>query len=191
VKLNKQASFFRRLFSALTLAFLLLGCNNAPDEVTSPPESARNRQKPAIRSKEHQSENIQRITIEEAVRLAQAKFDAYLPKICSSHDAELDGRETFTGDFTGDGVADVAVYFVLIPKEGGNTIVGQGLTLYKNTGTDVAVIAGFEPNYLLGVQRIVGGKIVIEKIGYAEGDAHCCPSIREEKILTIEGTRVY
>ncbi|MBD2769847.1 hypothetical protein IC235_18310 [Hymenobacter sp. BT664] len=189
MKTSKLASCPRRLFSALMLSFLLLGCDNS---ATTPHESARLKQRqPASRSEGHPPDNPQQITTEEAVRLAQAKFDAYLPKICSSHDAGLDGREAFTGDFTGDGVADVAIYFVLVPKEGGNTIVGQGLTLYKNTGTGVEVMAGFEPNYLFGFNRIAEGKIVIERIAYAESDAHCCPSIREEKTLTIEGTRVY
>jgi hypothetical protein len=65
-----------------------------------------------------------------------------LPKILESHDAVLDGKEFYTGDFTGDGIEDVAIYFSLVPRDGGNAIVGQGLTLYQNSGYDVKVIAG-------------------------------------------------
>ena len=131
------------------------------------------------------------ISTEEAIKRAEKQFKNYLPKILNSHNANLDGQDTFTGDFTGDGMDDVAIYFSLYPREGGNTIVGQGLALYKNLGTDVKVIAGFEPDYLFNVIKISNGKIYIEKIEYADIDPRCCPSIRTPHILKISGNKVY
>ena len=144
-----------------------------------------------VRSEEYHPPGMKTINKEDAMRLAMAKFDAYLPNIERDHDASIDVQEPYTGDFTGDGVDDVAVYFSLTPKGGGNALVGQGLALYKNTGTDVQVIAGFEPDYLFSFNRISDHKIYIDKLQYAEGDGHCCPSIKEEKALTITGKSVY
>ena len=132
-----------------------------------------------------------KISTAEAVKLATAQFEAYLPKILESHDAAIDLQEAVTGDFTGDGIDDVAIYFSLSPKGGGNALVGQGLTLYQNDGRRVKVIAGFEPDYLFSFTKISGGKIYVEKLEYADEDGRCCPSIRTEHILTISGSRVY
>lgn len=131
------------------------------------------------------------ISTAEAVKLATAQFEAYLPKILKSHDARIDLQEPVTGDFTGDGIDDVAIYFSLSPKDGGNALVGQGLTLYKNDGKSVKVIAGFEPDYLFSFTKISNGKIYVEILEYAEDDGRCCPSIKTEHILTISGNKVY
>ena len=133
----------------------------------------------------------QNISTAEAVKLAEAQFEAYLPKILASHDAAIDLQEPITGDFTGDGIDDVAIYFSLSPKGGGNALVGQGLTLYQNDGKRVKVIAGYEPDYLFGFKKISNGKIYVEKMEYAEEDGMCCPSIRTEHMLTISGSKVY
>lgn len=131
------------------------------------------------------------ISAAEAVRLATAQFEAYLPKILESHGANLDLQEPVTGDFTGDGIEDVAIYFSLSPEGGGNALVGQGLTLYQNDGKRVKVIGGFEPDYLFSFKKISNGKIYVEKLEYAEEDGRCCPSIKTEHVLTISGNKVY
>jgi hypothetical protein len=123
--------------------------------------------------------------------MAEKKFRSYLPKIEASHEGVLDLMQSYTGDFTGDGIEDIAIYFSLSPKGGGNAIVGQGISLYKNLGNDVKVIAGFEPDYLFSFSRISNNRIFVEKLEYADGDPRCCPSIKEEKALTISGTKVY
>lgn len=131
------------------------------------------------------------ISINIAIKLAEKQFSDYLPKILKSHDAILDLQQSFIGDFTGDGVKDVVIYFSLAPKGGGNTIVGQGLVLYKNNGFEVKVFAGYEPNYMFVFDKIYNGKIYVQKLKYAKNDGHCCPSIRTEHILTILGSKVY
>lgn len=131
------------------------------------------------------------ISTEQAVKLAEKQFEEYLPKILDDYDARPDLQESHTGDFTGDGISDVAIYFSLAPKDGGNALVGQGLALYKNTGTNVKVIAGYEPNYLFTFEKISDGKIYVEKLEYAETDGRCCPSIRTEHILKISGGKAY
>lgn len=132
-----------------------------------------------------------KISTNEAIKLAEIQFAKYLPKILESHNSYLDSQDTFAGDFTGDGITDVAIYFSLAPKEGGNTIVGQGLTLYQNTGTDTKVIAGYDPDYLFAFKKISNGKIFINKIEYSETDPKCCPSITTEHILKISGGKAY
>jgi hypothetical protein len=129
-------------------------------------------------------------TTEDAVKAAEAKFEKYLPKILKSHDdAAIDVQESNVGDFTGDGIDDVAIYFSLTP--GGNAISSVGLALYKNTGTDVEVVGGYEPdNYLFDFIGIRDGKIYIEKTEYAPEDGHCCPSIKTPQVLTVNGNTI-
>ncbi|MDQ8013187.1 MAG: hypothetical protein REI96_12105 [Flavobacterium nitrogenifigens] len=132
-----------------------------------------------------------KITTNDAVRLAEKQFRKYLPKILASHDAALDIQQSYTGDFTGDSIEDVAVYFCLVPKDGGNAIVAQGLTLYQNSGFDVKVIAGYEPDTLFQFDKITGGQVHVKLLEYAENDGHCCPSIRTPHILTISGSNAF
>lgn len=132
------------------------------------------------------------ISTEDAVKLAMKQFDAYLPTILSENsDAGIDLQIPNVGDFTGDGVEDVAIYFNLVPKDGGNAIISQGLTLYKNTRLNVKVIAGYEPDYLFAFDTIRDGKIHVTKLKYAETDGRCCPSIKTPHTLTINGNRAY
>ncbi len=133
---------------------------------------------------------LKTISTAEAVRLAKKQFEKYAPKILADQDAVLDVTESYTGDFTGDGIDDVAIYFSLA-SYGGNAIVGQGLALYQNKGRSVEVIAGFEPDYLFSIDKIANGKISITKIAYADTDGRCCPSIKTAHTLTISGNKVF
>lgn len=172
----------------LSILIFITACNNSNNDKQKDSESKENK----LLSKEKQPEiKVQEISTEQAVKLAEKQFQEYLPKILDVHNAYLDSQDTFTGDFTGDGVEDIAIYFSLAPKEGGNTIVGQGLALYQNNGTNVKVIAGYEPDYLFSFKKISKGKIYVEKLEYAETDGRCCPSIKTEHILTISGSKVY
>lgn len=131
------------------------------------------------------------LTIEDAKKIAEKQFERYLPKILESHEAILDVQESFTGDFTGDGIEDIAIYFCLAPSNGGNAIVGQGLSLYQNNGKEVSVIAGYEPKYLFNFNRIYNGNLFVEKLEYAENDGRCCPSIKTDIKLKVIGNKVY
>lgn len=145
----------------------------------------------AIRQTGFKSSSGRQLSIKEVVKQAETHFARYLPKILKSRDGAMDVQQSYTGDFTGDGIADVAVYFSLASAGGGNAIVGRGLVLYKNEGNRVKVIAGYEPDYLFKVDTISNGKIMVEKMEYAETDGRCCPSIRTKHMLTISGNRVY
>jgi len=175
----------------LLLSVVLSGCNNSNKER----ELELKEKELLLKEKELSLKEMQadrpKITTNDAVRLAEKQFRKYLPKILTSHDAELDLQQSYTGDFTGDGIEDVAVYFSLVPKDGGNAIVGQGLTLYQNSGYDVKVIAGYEPETLFQFDKITNGHIHVELLEYAENDGHCCPSIRTPHMLTISGSNVY
>lgn len=176
--------FFGSIISLLSL----LNCNDKKENVIE-------NQISSVATKEATTKKIAikqaNISTEEAVKLAEKQFEKYLPKILDDYDARLDIQESYIGDFTGDGISDVAIYFALAPQDGGNAIVGQGLALYKNTGTNVKVIAGYEPDYLFSFKTIKNGKIYVEKLEYAETDGRCCPSIKTEHILKISGGKAY
>ncbi|SOD15159.1 hypothetical protein [Pedobacter xixiisoli] len=174
-------------FALLFALFLSIGCNNVKEE------SKEEKPKQESKSTLPRATMVKKdsLSTAEAVKLAEAQFGKYLPKMLEANNAYPDSQDTFTGDFTGDGIADIAIYFSLAPKEGGNTIVAQGLALYQNNGTTVKVIAGFEPNYLFSFTKIEKGKIYIEKLAYADTDGRCCPSIKTDHILTIAGNTVY
>lgn len=165
--------------------FILLNCRNGEREKQHHPEQ--HKPSSSIRS----NANADSLSIARAMQLAEMQFRKYLPKILKANNAYVDSQDTFTGDFTGDGIMDIAIYFSLAPNEGGNTIVAQGLVLYQNQGKKVKVIAGYEPNYLFSVKKIKNGKIYVEKLAYADTDAKCCPSLKTEHILTLSGNKVY
>ncbi len=177
----------KKLILLSTLIFIT-ACNNSNNGKEK--EKVSNENKSLLKDNTAES-NENQLSTNEVVKLAEKQFQEYLPKILDVHNAYLDSQDTFTGDFTGDGIEDVAIYFSLAPKEGGNTIVGQGLALYQNNGTSVKVIAGYEPDYLFSFKKISKGKIYVEKLEYAETDGRCCPSIKTEHILTISGSEVY
>ncbi|MBL7789110.1 MAG: hypothetical protein JNL75_04665 [Chitinophagales bacterium] len=148
----------------------------------------------ALKEKElslEENSSTQFLATKDAIKLAEKQFENYLPKILESHEAILDVQESFTGDFTGDGVEDIAIYFCLAPNNGGNAIIGQGLSLYQKVGNEVKVIAGYEPKYLFSFNKISNGKIYVEKLEYAEGDGRCCPSIKTNLKLKVIGNKVY
>ncbi|OMQ08203.1 hypothetical protein [[Flexibacter] sp. ATCC 35103] len=180
-----------KIVVVILISFNLISCNNSKSEK----ELELKEKELELKEKELSIKEMQisrhKISTNDAVRLAEKQFENYLPKILKSHDATLDIQESYTGDFTGDGIEDVVIYFSLSPSGGGNALVGQGLTLYQNNGYDVKVIAGYEPDNLFQFDKISNGKIYVEKLEYAENDGHCCPSIQTEHMLTISGSNVY
>lgn len=176
----KQISFLRKKIMLLIVSTLFFCVAKAQT-------------KPALNAKPVNSgaEKKKLLSASDAVQLAEKKFRQYLPKIEASQHGVLDLMEPHTGDFTGDGIEDIAIYFSLSSKDGGNALVSQGITLYQNTGSDVKVIGGFDPDYLFSFSRISDNKIYIEKLEYADDDPRCCPSIKQEKALTISGSTVY
>ncbi|MBX7047361.1 MAG: hypothetical protein K1X86_16140 [Ignavibacteria bacterium] len=130
------------------------------------------------------------VPIDKILKIAKAKFKSYLPKIEKTNDAKLDLMNVYTGDFTGDGRPDIAIYFALAPAGGGNALAGQGIVFYENTGRDVKVIAGYEPDYSFNFDKILGGKVYVFRTEYAQNDARCCPSIKIKKELSIVNGKV-
>lgn len=173
----------------LVIMLTSLGCNNVTEEKQK--EIELKEKELALKEKDLElktaESNQKKIPLKDAVKLAEAQFAKYLPTMLNAHNAYLDSQDTFTGD----GLEDIAIYFSLAPNEGGNTIVAQGLTLYKNTGTAVNVIAGYEPDNMFSFLKINKGKIYVEKLAYAETDGRCCPSIKTTHALTIAGSKVY
>ena len=121
---------------------VLAGCNNSQREKELELKEKELLLKEKELSIKENQNNRPKITANDAVRLAEKQFKKYLPKILESHDAVLDGKEFYTGDFTGDGIEDVAIYFSLVQEMEAMQLSGQGLTLYQNSGYDVKVIAG-------------------------------------------------
>jgi hypothetical protein len=118
-------------------------------------------------------------------------FSKYLPTIEKSHNGIIDLKETYTGYFTNDEIEDITISFSIVPDDGGNSILAQGISFYSNTGKSVKVIAGIDPLYLFSFQRIFNNKIHISKLIYKPSDSHCCPSINKEIELTIKGNKVF
>lgn len=184
-------NLLQKSLAAVFLSFLVTACtNDKKEKELAKKEEELNKREQALAG------NLSRpsrpkISLAAAVKLAEKKFEKHLPKILQVHDAAIDLQEASTGDFTGDGLEDVAIYFSLSPKGGGNALVGQGLALYKNTGYGVEILAGYEPDYLFSFEKISEGKIHVNQLKYADGDGRCCPSIQTKHTLTITGNKVY
>ncbi|REC63428.1 hypothetical protein DRF65_04845 [Chryseobacterium pennae] len=180
----------KKIIGIIGLLAVLTGCNNSDSKGHKKDELKE--EKPLSKEKESTSkESKSRISKEEAVKLAVKQFEDYLPKILKTYDdGVIDLQDPHVGDFTGDGIDDVAIYWNIAP-EGGNALIGQGLSLYKNDGNSVKVIAGYEPDYLFAFDTIKNGKIIVEKLEYTEEDGRCCPSIKTKHALTIKGSKVY
>lgn len=181
----------KKIIGIICLAGVLAGCNNSDrkEHKDEPKEAQQLSQEKKTKAKESESSN-NRISKEEAVKLAMKQFEDYLPNILKTYGGVIDLQEPYVGDFTGDGIDDVAIYWSVAP-EGGNAIIGQGLSLYKNTGSKMKVIAGYEPDYLFSFDEIKNGKIRVKKLEYAEEDGRCCPSISTTHTLTISGNKAY
>lgn len=173
------------------ISLFMAGCNNTAKEKELELKEKELQLKERELSLKEKQEDRPKISTNDAVRLAEKQFKNYLPKILASHDAVLDLQQSYTGDFTGDGIEDVAIYFSLAPSDGGNALVGQGLTLYQNSGYNVKVIAGYEPDKLFEFDKITGGRIHVEELEYTATDGRCCPSIRTPHTLTISGSTAY
>ena len=186
----------RKICLLLTLAALLLtvtNCNNSDHDKQKALQLKETELQKREQNLDLQQGKYQKtpISTKDAVMLAEKQFENYLPKIVETNKGRIDVQQSYTGDFTGDGIEDVVIFFSLSPEDGGNTIIAQGLTLYQNTGRAVKVIAGFDPDYLFSFSRISKGKIYVEKLEYAETDGRCCPSIKTTHILKISGNKAY
>lgn len=183
----------KRIIGIIGLLIVMTSCNNSDHKGQQKGEikdgkSLSKEKEPSSKESETAKD---RISNEEAVKLAVKQFEAYLPKILKTYDdGVIDLQDPHVGDFTGDGIEDVAIYWNIAP-EGGNAIIGQGLSLYKNDGHKVKVIAGYEPDYLFAFDTIKNGKIIVEKLEYTEEDGRCCPSIKTKHALTLKGNKAY
>lgn len=182
----------KKIIGLLCLTVIFTACNKSESKGNKNDELKEGKQL-SQEQKTHSEEaksSENRISKDEAVKLAMKQFDDYLPNILKTYDGVIDLQVPNTGDFTGDGIEDVAIYWNIAP-EGGNAIIGQGLSLYKNDGKTVKVIAGYEPDYLFAFDTIKNGKIIVERLEYAEEDGRCCPSIKTKHALTIKGNKAY
>lgn len=193
LKTSILTKHMKKIIGILCLIIMLVSCNDS-DRKGSTEDMLKEGQFSSLKERP-ETKGVKspknRISKEEAVQSAVKQFENYLPNILKTYDAGIDLQEPFVGDFTGDGIEDVAIYWSLAPKGGGNAIVGQGISLYKNNGHNVKVIAGYEPDYLFAFDTISNGKIIVEKLEYAEDDGRCCPSIKSRHELTISGNKAY
>lgn len=171
--------------SLLTLMFLL-SCGLFRNEQSTKQEEQK---KPDDTQNKTKELSVNKKSLKEIVADAKKKFNEYSPKIEKDHDGTLNSIEAYTGDFTNDGLEDVAIYFTL-NFTGGNGLKWVGISFYKNDGSEAKVIAGFEPNYNFTFDRISEGKIFITKQEYKKDDPRCCPSIHTPIKLTITGNKV-
>lgn len=76
---------------------------------------------------------------EESLKL----FNKYKPVIEKKNDAVVDNAVAITGDINGDGKEDCIVSFVLVGKDGGNALLGDGSAIYLNTDVGMKVVGAF------------------------------------------------
>ncbi|MEJ5105757.1 membrane lipoprotein lipid attachment site-containing protein [Chryseobacterium sp. MYb328] len=185
----RNTEYMKKMIAIIGFLAVLTACNKPENKEQQKEEKSLSREE-EVKPKDKETAK-DRISNEEAVKLAVKQFEAYLPKILKTYDdGVIDLQDPHVGDFTGDGIDDVAIYWNIAP-EGGNALIGQGLSLYKNDGHSVKVIAGYEPDYLFAFDTIKNGKIIVEKLEYTEEDGRCCPSIKTKHALTIKGSKVY
>ncbi|MEG0927166.1 MULTISPECIES: membrane lipoprotein lipid attachment site-containing protein [Chryseobacterium] len=181
----------KKIIGIICLTAVLTGCSKSDHKGQKEEPKERQQLSQETKTKSEESKSSKNgISKEEAVKLAMKQFEDYLPNILKTYGGVIDLQEPYAGDFTGDGIDDVAIYWSVAP-EGGNAIIGQGLSLYKNTGSKMKVIAGYEPDYLFSFDKISNGKIRVKKLEYAEEDGRCCPSISTGHTLTISGNKAY
>jgi len=168
-------------FFLLLLPFFITACHSNKTEKAN--------KTTALTKADISETTVKNWTIQDAQKTAEAKFAQYLPKILKDHDGALEVQQTYIGDFTGDNIPDVAIYFSMSPVDG-NAPLAPGIVLYKNTGKEVEVIGGYEPGYLFSADTISNGKVYIVKEEYNEDDAMCCPSVKSRQVLNIDGNQV-
>ena len=122
--------------------------------------------------------------------IALQKFNNYAPKIEKSNGVIIQNQEVFVGDLNYDDLEDAVVWFTCSPAEGGNANAGQGLSIYLNTGNDMKVVGGYEPDYIFKVIKITNNRIKITKQEYAENDSPGWPSIETVKNLILSGNHL-
>jgi hypothetical protein len=181
----------------LLIMFIVInaGCQNSQKEKElelKEKELELKEQELETKLKEAETKNNLSDATEDVKQFAEAAFKSDLAKLLSKNsDDMIDLQESHTGDFTGDGKEDVAIYYNLVSKGGGNAIRGQGLFLYQNLNGKVNLLAHYQPEYLFTFKSINNGKVYVEKLKYAEEDASCCPSIRTEHAITIANNKAF
>lgn len=137
---------------------------------------------------EQQPQNVPYIAVSkkitaDAMKRAKKSFSRYLESYylnTKSKDAELVKTEMKIGDFTGDGVEDIAMWFtwtepyVEVPEAFFYEIINDRPYLvaeYKNE------------SYWFDIVKIENGHIYITTTNYGEDDPRCCPSIEQNLVL--------
>ena len=134
---------------------------------------------------ESKNSATRRLPIKTIIGLAQKHFEKYKSNL-EGRNLAVGLQKEYTGDFTGDGIEDVIIYYSIEPTDGGNYMAGQGLILYENTGNNINFITRYEPKYLFSLDKISATKIFINHEEYADGDPRCCPSIHTSMELTLK-----
>lgn len=126
------------------------------------------------------------------INKTERMFNDYLPDLLKSKGeySSIYNQETHIGDFNGDGIEDVIIWFVY--GNGGSAIGGVEAAFYENQNGKPIVVAGFEPNYRFNIDNISNGVVYCTKRLFAKDDINCCPSIEiqieliyDNKILTV------
>ena len=126
------------------------------------------------------------------INKTERMFNDYLPNLLKSKGeySSIYNQETHIGDFNGDGIEDVIIWFVY--GYGGTAIGGVEAAFYENQNGKPIVVAGFEPNYRFNIDNISNGVVYCTKRLFAKDDINCCPSIEiqieliyDNKTLTV------
>ncbi|MEO8516696.1 MAG: hypothetical protein ABI426_08130 [Flavobacterium sp.] len=172
-----------KLTFLLFVLILIASCNNNLQK-----EKELNSEEKELDLKTTETKSDVKTTMD-PTKIADQKFNDYAPKIQKSKGGIIANQEIFVGDLNNDDLNDAVIWFSVSP-EGGNATLCQGLSVYINTGNDMKVIAGYEPEYLFNVIKISNNKIKITKLEYADDDAPGWPSIENVKYLMLNGNHL-
>lgn len=103
-------------------------------------------------------------------------------RVCESTKAKV-----FIGDVNDDNKLDGLVQYACHLGESlGNVSMGNGLVLFLNDGIQLDYHLYTEDFNQFVPEKIEHGEIVGTQYRYAEGDARCCPSIKEPMTLIFQ-----
>ena len=100
-----------------------------------------------------------------------------------------DAREVVEGDLAGDGVAEVAVLYVLEGAGGGNRSINYLAAFVREAG-QLKLASTLILHGSAEAIELSGGKVHVKLLILGEDDPLCCPSVEEEAIYVLHGGKL-
>lgn len=126
---------------------------------------------------EHSKLNVKRLQY-----LAHEQFENF--KTQFEDEYPLNSYDTtFVGDFTNDGLQDVALYYKLKPNQG-DYRTEDGILLFENKGGGISFFLEYNPPYLFSIDQILNSRIILNRL--EKNDYFVSPSVNKKVQLKID-----